>query len=329
MRFFDADAVHAGLDYPALVAALAEHHRRDVDLVRSHVLEQPAPSPAPAPAVSGRSAPAEPEVAHFLTLPAWQRDRALGAKLVTVFPGNERAGQGLPSVQAVYVLFDGEDGRPLACIDGTALTLRKTAADSALGTRYLAREGARRMLMVGAGALAPHLVAAHRAVRPDIGDVAIWNRTPERAERLAATLAGQGVPARATRDLEGSAREADVISCATMATEPLVHGAWLKPGAHLDLVGSYLPEMRECDDEAMIRGEVFVDSPWSAMRDCGEIVGPMAAGLLVESDVRASLFELARGEHPGRQSEDAITVFENGGGGHLDLMVAQVLCRAD
>lgn len=173
MRVFDADEVHRLLDYPSLVAALNEHHLRDIDDVGSLLLEQP----------SGGS------MANFLTLPAWQKGHAIGAKLVTVFPENEHNGSGLPSVQAVYILFDGGDGRPLACIDGTALTLRKTAADSALGAQYLARKDAARMLMVGAGAMAPHLIEAHRAVRPGLS-VEIWNRTPARAETVAASMQG-------------------------------------------------------------------------------------------------------------------------------------------
>lgn len=309
MRVFGAEEVHALLDYPGLIDALEQHHRRDVDAVHSTVLEQPA----------GEG------VAHFLALPAWQRGRAIGAKLVTVFPENEKNGSGLPSVQGVYVLFDGVDGRPLACIDGTVLTLRKTAADSGLGARFLAREDAGRMLMVGAGALGPHLIEAHRAARPSIAHVDIWNRTPARAEALADRLAGQGFEVRATADLESAAREADVICCATMATEPLISGDWLRPGAHLDLVGSYRPDMRECDDAAIHRASVFTDSPWSAVTDSGEIVSAMASGALTREGVRATLFELSRGERPGRESDGEITLFKNGGGGHLDLMTAQHL----
>ncbi|MGI9405167.1 MAG: ornithine cyclodeaminase, partial [Hyphomicrobiaceae bacterium] len=187
MEMFDGDTVHARLDYPSLVAALEAHHLRDIDAVRSNVLEQPKPD--------GLSA-------RFLTLPAWQYDRAMGTKLVTVFPENEKNGSGLPSVQAVYVLFDGGNGKPAACIDGTALTLRKTASDSALGAKFLARPDATSMLMVGAGALAPHLIMAHHAVRPGLTSVAIWNRTPERAEALAAGMDLPGVTITATTDIE-------------------------------------------------------------------------------------------------------------------------------
>ena len=309
MKVFDADQVHDLLPYDALIPALVAEHLSDVDTRGSVVLDQPA-------AGGG--------VDNFLALPAWQRGRAMGAKLVTVFPGNETSGGGLPSVQAAYVLFDGRDGRLRALIDGTALTLRKTAADSGVGAHFLAPPKAERLLMVGAGAMAPHLIQSHIAARPTIRQVAIWNRSPARAERLAGELEVPGIEITAVTDLE-AAREADVISCATMATEPLIRGEWLKPGAHLDLVGSFRPDMVECDGAALRLGSVFVDSRWSAVEDCGEIVQALANGDLTLGDILADNFEMARGVHPGRTSDDQITVYKNGGGGHLDLMVAQVL----
>ena len=311
MKMFDAEAVHQALDYPSLVTALIEHHTRDVDAVRSHMLEQPR--------TSGNNP-------IFLALPAWQFDRAIGAKLITVFPDNEYNDSGLPSVQGVYVLFDGTNGKPRACIDGTALTLRKTAADSAVGSHFLAHKNARHMLMVGAGAMAPHLIMAHCAVCPGIEQVSIWNRTPERAEALAQSLSLDGVQISITTDLETAARNADLISCATMATEPLILGEWLKPGTHLDLVGSFRPDMHECDEAAVVRASVFVDSPWSALNDCGEIIDAMANGVLTKEHILADNFTLSRGEHQGRTNDKEITLYKNGGGGHLDLMVAQHLC---
>lgn len=314
MKFIDAAEVHDRLSYPALIAALRKGHLRDVEQVRSTVLEQKT---------------ADGTTNHFLAGPTWQHDRAVGTKLVTVFPENEHNGSGLPSVQAVYVLFDGQNGRPLACIDGTALTLRKTAADSALGAQFLAPAKPECLLMVGAGAMAPHLIMAHLAVRPSIRTVGIWNRTRERAETLAASMVVPGVTIRAVDDIEPAAREADIISCATMAHEPLILGDWLKPGAHLDLVGSYTPEMHECDETAVRRASVFVDSPWSAIEDCGEIVSALESGALAKRDILADNFQLARGEHSGRKDDAEITLYKNGGGGHLDLMVARFLCDDD
>ena len=312
MRIFDAEAVHRGLPWSALIDGLIEHHRRDVDTRGSAVLAQPS-------AEGGTED-------NFLALPAWQTGRAIGAKLVSVFPQNEHNGSGLPSVQGVYVLFSGADGRVEAVIDGAAITERKTAADSAMGARFLARKDAERMLMVGAGVMARPLIEAHLAARPSIGQVEIWNRSPARAVDLAERMNPVGVEIAATTDLEAAARRADVISCATMATNPLILGEWLKPGAHLDLVGSFRPDMHECDDEAMRRGSVFVDSPWSALEDCGEIVSAFENGTLTRADILADNFDFARGRHPGRTRAEEITVFKNGGGGHLDLMVAQILC---
>lgn len=306
---YDAEAVHAGLPWKPLVEGLIAAHLQDVDARESVLLEQPG---------SGG-------VDNFLALPAWQRGRGIGAKLVSVFPDNEHNGSGLPSVQGVYVLFSGTDGRVLAVMDGAALTERKTAADSAAGAHFLVRDDAARMLMVGAGVMAGALIPAHLAVRPSIREVVIWNRTRTRAEALAAGLDLPGVTVTVADDLERAARQADLISCATMATEPLIRGAWLKPGAHLDLVGSFRTDMHECDAEALTRGTLFLDSPWSAVKEAGEIQTGLAEGAITQADLQTDLFRLARGAHKGRTSADEITVFKNGGGGHLDLMVAQIL----
>ncbi len=309
MKTLDTEDVHGLLPYEALIPALIEQHLVDIDTRGSVVLDQPG---------------ADGGTDNFLALPAWQSGRAMGAKLVTVFPGNEMNGSGLPSVQAAYVLFDGTNGRLRALIDGTALTLRKTAADSGMGAYFLAPAEAHSLMMVGAGAMAPQLIMAHLAARPSIKKVMIWNRTFARAERLAEELMLPGVAVQPVDDLS-FARDADVISCATMATEPLIKGAWLKPGAHLDLVGSFRPDMVECDMEALKRGSVFVDSRWSAIEDCGEIVQAFESGALSKDDIVADNFDFARGQHPGRDNAEQITVFKNGGGGHLDLMVSQIL----
>lgn len=311
MRVFDADAVHAGLPYPELIEALIEAHRHDVEARGKAMLTMPS--------VGGG------EEDNFLALPAWQKRKAIGAKLVSVFPENEKNGSGLPSVQGVYVLFSGRDGSVQAVIEGASFTLRKTAADSGMGASFLAREDAETMLMVGAGALGPHLIQAHLAARPSIREVGVWNRTPARAEALVAELQIPGISLSVVRDLEPAARRADVISCATMATQPLICGDWLKPGAHLDLVGSFRPDMHECDETSIRRARVFVDSRWSAVEDSGEIVSALASGALTDEAILADNFDFARGTHPGRQSPDEITLFKNGGGGHLDLMAAQCL----
>jgi ornithine cyclodeaminase/alanine dehydrogenase-like protein (mu-crystallin family) len=260
---------------------------------------------------------------RFMALPAWQTGGegggAIGIKLVTVFPDNPR--RGIPAVQALVLLFDGETGEALAMIDGTELTYRKTASDSALGSRLLSRPDSRTLLMVGAGGLAEHLIAAHRSVRPSIERVLIWNRTGAKAE----ALVDFGVADEVVDDLDAAVNCADVISSATMTRDPLIKGALLRPGTHVDCVGAFLPDHREVDDDVVTRAEIFVDSREAAVHESGDLVIPLAAGTIDSDAVRADLFQLCQGEHRGRSGPDPITMFENGGGGHLDLMVARHL----
>jgi alanine dehydrogenase len=214
----------------------------------------------------------------------------------------------------------------LAVIDGAALTVRKTAANSALAATYLARKDAARLLMVGAGAMAPHLIMAHSAVRP-IREVKLWNRSPERAHTLAGKLKIDGVRIEAVNDLEAAARWADVISCATMATSPVIQGAWLKPGAHLDLVGSFRPDMREADDDCVRRAKRhYIDTRLTTLEESGDIIDPVASGL-IDPAALIETFDLARGEKPGRLDDEEVTFFKSGGGGHEDLGTAQYLLK--
>ena len=300
LPILDAADVAGAASYDHLMDALADGHRRPAPLSRRTVF---------GPGGTDQS---------FLGLPAWLPGEGLGVKLVTVFPSNLAASR--PSVQAVYVLFDGADGSPLALLDGTELTYRKTAADSGLGARFLARHDATTLLMVGAGGLAPHLVAAHRTARPSIERVLVWNRTPARAVAVAGAVGGIAVD-----DLDTAIGEADVICTATMAKDPLVAGRLVRPGTHLDLVGAFLPDHREVDDDAVVRAEVFVDDREATLAEDGDLVIPLGAGLIDESHVRGDLWQLCRGEVDGRSSDDAVTLFENGGGGHLDLMVARAI----
>jgi alanine dehydrogenase len=306
MRYVSAEEVHAALDYPSLVEALRELFRRGVDEARAIHLTEPLPD--------GKEN-------VWLLLPAWQHGRHQGIKLVSVYPGN--AAKGLESVQGLYVLFDGTNGMPLAAIDGAALTFWKTAANSALAASWLARPDAATLLMVGAGALAPHLVRAHCAVRP-IRQVLIWNRTAANAEGMAAAIAQPGLTVEVAGDLAAAVARADVISCATMATTPVIRGEWLKTGTHLDLVGGFRLDMREADDAAVRRARVFIDAWFTAGDHCGDICQPLATGLLRKEDITDS-FQLARGERPGRTAPEEITLFKSGGGGHEDLGTAQHL----
>jgi alanine dehydrogenase len=307
MRLVTAEEVHRVLDYPSLIEALRELFRRGVDLAQTHLLSQPLPQ--------GRRN-------DWLLLPAWQFGRYHGIKLVSVYPDNEA--RGIATVQGLYLLFDGTSGLPLLCVDGAALTLRKTAANSALAATYLARREAKTLLMVGAGAMAPHLIAAHAAARP-IARVLIWNRTRARADSLARALQLPGVVVTVVDELGSAVAAADIISAATMSTEPLIFGRWLKPGQHLDLVGGYREDMREADDEAVRRSRIFVDARFTAA-NAGDIRGPLESGLIHDTDITDS-FQLACGERPGRLNAEEITLFKSGGGGHEDLGTAQHLLQ--
>ena len=305
MRIISADDMQQGLTFDALIDALDEAHR------------QPMPKMGDTLLNTGN--------ADYLVRSAWMPGRMLGSKMVTVFPDNPTNGS-LPSVQGVYALFDGIDGSATAIIDGTALTYWKTAADSALGARYLARSEPETLLMVGAGALAPWLVRAHLSVRPSLSRVLIWNRSADRASSLARTLNDEGIPARQTGDLESAARSADLITCATLSRSPLIRGTWLQPGSHLDLVGSYLPEMREADDEAMARARVFVDCRATTLELVGDLIEPIRSGAITTDGILGDLYDLAQG-CPARTTQSQITVYKNAGGAHLDLITAQAVVQ--
>jgi ornithine cyclodeaminase/alanine dehydrogenase-like protein (mu-crystallin family) len=248
-----------------------------------------------------------------------------GSKVFTSFPGNLTAGTGLPAVQAVYVLFSGTDGRPLAVLDGTEITWWKTAADSALGAKILAPAQPQTLVVVGAGAIAPWLARAHLSVRPSIRRVLVWNRTPERAEAVARDLRDDGIAAEPAADLEAAVRRAEIVTTVTRSHVPLIWGAWLRKGVHLDLVGGYSPQTREADDEAARRARIFVDRRESAFHGVGDILQPIASGAIRKEDVLGDLYGLIGGDVPGRLGPDDITLFKNAGGGHLDLMTAQAI----
>jgi alanine dehydrogenase len=257
----------------------------------------------------------------LLLMPAWRANGAVGVKLVTVFTGN--AARNLSAVHASYILFDGDTGEPRAILDGGELTHRRTGAASALAAKYLARPDAERLLMVGTGSLAPHVILSHATVRP-IKSVRIWGRRPEKAREVAATLAGHGFSVDTCDDLESGVAWADIISCATLAQKPLIEGRWLRPGQHLDLIGSFLPEMREVDDVAITRAQLYVDTRAGTLAEAGELVQTLAAGLIQPSDILGELSELARGSVPGRRDSEAITLFKSVGTAIEDLAAAEL-----
>ena len=256
----------------------------------------------------------------LLMMPAWRAGASLGIKLVTVYPDN--ADKGLPAVAATYLLLDASTGVPRALLDGEELTLRRTGAASALASRYLSAPQASRLTMVGTGRLAPHLIESHARVRP-IRSVRIWGRRIERARAVAASLHCPQLRVEAVDDLEAAVRWADIVSCATLSQRPLVRGAWLRAGQHLDLVGAYNPEMSEADDEAVARAELYVDTRVGALAESGEIIGAIARGVIGRQAVRAELCEIAS-DRFRRSQPAAITLFKSVGTALEDLAAAEL-----
>lgn len=254
----------------------------------------------------------------LLNRAAWIDGLGQLVKTATIFPGNARAG--LPTVNGAVTLYDDRTGQPSALVDFHLVTRWKTAGDSLLAAQRLARPDSRRALICGAGTVARSMVAAYRAAFPGIA-VAIWNRSPARAESLAVE-----VGAEVAGDLEAAVARADILCTATMATEPLIRGAWLRPGQHLDLIGAYTPAMREVDDEAMARARIFVDARATTVHHIGELMAPIASGAITEADVIADFYDMPSGSF-ARRSDEEITIAKNGGGAHLDLMTASYIAR--
>lgn len=313
MRVVTAAEIAAVLTPASLIGALEAGFRQPIDVPIRHHHTQPRRG--------------EPD-ATLLLMPAWHGADASGrryggVKVVSVVPGNAR--RHTATVVGSYLLLSGVTGEPLAFLDGRELTLRRTAAASALAATRLARTDAARLLMIGAGALAPHLIRAHAVHRP-IAEVAIWNRDPAKAEALAVRLSAEGVADRPVRiaaagDLDEALGRADIVSAATLSTEPLVRGARLAPGCHVDLVGGFTPDMREADDAAIARADVYIDTE-GAIHEAGDIVAPLAGGILARAAIRGDLFDLCRGVVPGRRDREAITLFKSVGTALEDLVAA-------
>ena len=302
MRFFTAQDVHAALDLDRLADAIAA-------------------ALAAAPVAPLRHAHALNDTDSLLLMPAWSA-QALGVKLVTVMPGNRALGAA--TVNAIYVVFDRATGSAAAVIDGEALTLRRTAATSLLAARHLARSDARNALIIGTGTLAPYMAHAHaRACR--LERLWIWGRRGEGAQSLAQRLRDEGLPAQAVEDLEVAVRGADVISCATTSTQPIVRGAWIAPGTHLDLVGGFRRGMREADDEAIARARIVVDTYAGALAEAADIVEPLERGVIQREAIVAQLAELVSGARAGRTDAKEITLFKSVGTAVADLAAAQLL----
>ncbi|MDQ2095930.1 ornithine cyclodeaminase family protein [Rhodalgimonas zhirmunskyi] len=254
----------------------------------------------------------------LLSRAAWIDGMGIAVKSATVFPGNKAAGK--PMVNGAVNLYADSDGMLEAIVDFHLVTKWKTAGDSLYSASMLARKDAREFLIVGAGTVGRSMIEAYGAIFEG-ARFSVWNRTRAGAEALAAEVPG----VRVFDDLQAAVGAADVICCATMASEPVIKGAWLKPGQHLDLIGAYRPDMREVDDEAMQRARVFVDSYDTTLEHIGELIKPLASGAIAREDVLADFYD------PGafrRESDEEITIAKNGGGAHLDLMVARYILEA-
>ena len=306
MKFFNAPETRNALPFDRLLEALRRLFIEgcEVPLRHTHLLTAPDGSQG-----------------TVLIMPAWRADRYLGIKTVNIFPGN--SAQGLPGLFATYVLYDARTGEPLAQIDGNEITARRTAAASALAASSLARQDARRLLVVGAGRVAALIPQAYQQVLP-IAEVQVWARKVSQAQALVDALKVDGIKASVATNLAVAVASADIVSCATLATEPVIEGAWLGAGSHLDLIGSFTPKMREADDACFAGASLFVDTG-EALQKSGDLLGPLSRGVFSASDVRGTLADLCRGTVPGRQSAEERTVFKSVGTALEDLASAALV----
>ena len=308
MKHYTANWIHSNLDFPTLIKALRDGFRREYLVPdRMHINYD-----------SGG------EENTLLLMPAIATERVMGVKVVNVAPDNARLS--LPSIQGIYYLANARTGVPIATFDARAITNWRTAAASALASSYLSRSNASRLLMIGTGGLAPFLIDAHAAIRP-MESLTVYGRDYRKAEQLAASKKQSFSESLATEDLAVAAAEADIISVATLSENPLIHGDWLKPGQHIDLVGSFKPNMREADDQVIKKSRIFMDSRSTASKESGDLAIPLKNGIIDESDLLGDLFGLCQGKVEGRQSEKEITLFKSVGHALEDLVAAQVITR--
>lgn len=310
LPFVAAAQVRNALAYPALIDALRRAFVEPAQVPRRHAHD-----------LCGEGT--------LLLMPAWQANRHLGVKLVSVMPGNcERA---LPTVHALYILMDTQTGVPLALMDGEQLTLRRTAAVSALASRMLSRADSRTLLMVGTGRLAPEMAVAHCAAR-DLTRVLVWGRDAAKVDDAMLRIRAAGLPPQVALlrapSLELGCGDADIICCATTSTVPLVQANWVRPGTHVDLVGGFRADMREADDALICGARLFVDTRDGALAEAGDLVQPIRAGRLRPDAVVAELTELVQGQHFGRGDAKETTVFKSVGSGLADLAAAGLIWQA-
>ena len=302
----DADSIVAATPWPALIDALEEGFASPHRAPGRHIHEIGVPGEAGA---------------TVLLMPAWIEGDLYGVKLANVFPSN--GARGLPAVSSLYTVFSATTGQLLATLDGGSLTTRRTAAASALASRYLSRADSGTLLIVGAGRMAPMLAAAHCAVRP-VSRIAVWARDRRRATELADSLGAERAD-----DLEAAIRAADIVSTATLAHPPLIRGAWLRSGQHIDAIGAFTPDRREIDAEAVARASVFVDTVGGAKAEAGDLIQAITEDRFSWANVRADLAALVTGKHPGRSDDEEITVFKSVGAAIEDLAAARLVLKAE
>ena len=302
LPYLRAEHVEDRLTWQAMVDAIAAGHRQPPARIGDLFLTRDADT--------------------LLNRAAWIDGIGMGLKTVSVMAGN--TARGLPSVQGVMVVFDDRTGTPKALIDSGLITYWKTAADSGLGARHLARPDSRHLTILGAGQVAGSLARVYQALFPDLQTIRIWNRSPAGAEALAGTLMSEGLPAAAVTDPEAAVGQADIVACATMARQPVLRGEWVRPGTHVDLVGAFRPDMREADDALLRRARIFVDSRETTLDHIGELKIPLAEGVISRDSILGDFHDLGAGR-AGRMRDQDITLFKNGGGAHLDLMIAQAI----
>ena len=317
MQIIDAAATRSALPFDRLVSALRERFAAGCETPQRHVHEIANP-------LGDAGGDAAARRMTSLLMPAWVPGKFYGVKIINIAPGNAK--RGLPGLHGSYLLFDARTGVPLAHLDGDEITARRTAAAAALAGSYLAREDASHLLVVGAGRVAALLPAAWGAVRK-LERVTVWARRGDEAEKLAQQWRAEGFNAQATSHLAAACGEADIVSCATLATEPVVRGAWLAPGSHLDLIGSFTPAMREADDACFEDARVFVDTD-EALTKSGDLLVPMAHGVLSENDIRGTLTTLCKGVATGRRNATERTVFKAVGTALEDLAAAMLVYEA-
>ncbi len=266
--------------------------------------------------------------ATMLLMPAWEDNSYIGMKMLNVFPQNSSVG--LAAISGLYMLSEGKHGQTIACIAGNELTRRRTAAASALAAQYLSRQDSQTLLIVGTGQVAPMLIEAYSAIRP-IKHVLIWGRNSEKAKELANEYKeykgelGSIKTIEAISDLESACSKSDIVSCATLSKQSIIRGKWLKSGTHIDLIGAFRKDMRECDGEAVAKSRVFVDTMAGAQGEGGDLHQAIAEGYFNMDEIRGDLEQLTRKEVSGRESEDEITLFKSVGASLEDLAAAIVV----